>query len=214
MGFIFQKEMVLYFKPLNEKFIVYMGKDKHENEELIKYGFPIDIWFHVDNLSSAHVYLRLAEGYTIDNITKETLEECLQLVKENSIEGCKKERVSIVYTPWENLLKKSSMEVGQVGFKSEKAVYKVHKISKVKDVLKRIDKTMVVKDVDLEAERDAYMKEQSNIRKKIYEDNQKQELEEAKKRKEEYKEKTYAFMDKVGEETTNKDDKDIDDDFW
>merc|ERR1712032_972669 len=189
MGFIFQKEMVLYFKPLNEKFIVYMGKDKHENEELIKYGFPVDIWFHVDNLSSAHVYLRLAEGYTIDNITKETLEECLQLVKENSIEGCKKERVSIVYTPWENLLKKSSMEVGQVGFKSEKAVYK-------------------------EAERDAYMKEQSNIRKKIYEDNQKQELEEAKKRKEEYKEKTYAFMDKVGEETTNKDDKDIDDDFW
>merc|ERR1712032_637137 len=159
-------------------------------------------------------YLRLADGYTIETIPQETLNECLQLVKENSIEGCKKERVSIVYTPWENLLKKSSMEVGQVGFKSGKAVYKVHKISKVKDVLKRIDKTMVVKDVYLEAERDAYMKEQSNIRKKIYEDNQKQELEEAKKRKEEYKEKTYAFMDKVGEETTNKDDKDIDDDFW
>ena len=81
---------------------------KISNEELIKYGFPVDIWFHVDNLSSAHVYLRLAEGYTIDTIPKETLEECLQLVKENSIEGCKKERVSIVYTPWENLLKKST----------------------------------------------------------------------------------------------------------
>ena len=147
-----------------------MGKDKFENEELIKYGFPVDIWFHVDNLSSAHVYLRLAEGYTIDTIPKETLEECLQLVKENSIEGCKKERVSIVYTPWENLLKKSSMEVGQVGFKNEKEVMKAHKISKVKDVLKRIDKTMVVREVDLEAEREAYMKDLANKRKKIYED--------------------------------------------
>ncbi|KAF1789322.1 protein of unknown function DUF814 [Phytophthora cactorum] len=36
-----------------------MGKDKFENEDLIRYGFMEDIWFHVDDLSSAHVYLRL-----------------------------------------------------------------------------------------------------------------------------------------------------------
>ena len=30
---------------------VYMGKDKYENEDLIKYGLPEDIWFHVDDLS-------------------------------------------------------------------------------------------------------------------------------------------------------------------
>merc|ERR1712032_546178 len=191
-----------------------MGKDKYENEDLIKYGFPIDIWFHVDNLSSAHVYLRLADGYTIETIPQETLNECLQLVKENSIEGCKKDKVSIVYTPWENLLKKSSMEVGQVGFKSEKAVITVHNITKVKDVLKRIDKTMEVKSGDLEAEKEAFMKELSNKRKKLYDDNKKKEAEEAKKRKEEYKERTYDFMDKMGEESSNKDDKDIDDDFW
>ena len=54
---------------------IYMGRDKFENEELIKYGWPEDVWFavsrvpiaverrrfHVDDLSSAHVYLRLAE---------------------------------------------------------------------------------------------------------------------------------------------------------
>src|SRR5687768_12436872 len=27
------------------KFIMYMGKDKFENEELIKYGCPEDVWF-------------------------------------------------------------------------------------------------------------------------------------------------------------------------
>lgn len=31
-----------------------MGKDKYENEDLIKYGHPEDCWFHVDDLSSAH----------------------------------------------------------------------------------------------------------------------------------------------------------------
>lgn len=30
-----------------------------------------DLWFHVDKLSSAHVYLRLGKGQTIDDITPE-----------------------------------------------------------------------------------------------------------------------------------------------
>lgn len=41
---------------------IYMGKDKYENEDLIRYGIPEDVWFHVDNLSSAHVYLRMNRG--------------------------------------------------------------------------------------------------------------------------------------------------------
>lgn len=32
---------------------------KIPDEELIKWGFPEDVWFHVDKMSSAHVYLRL-----------------------------------------------------------------------------------------------------------------------------------------------------------
>ena len=35
-------------------------------------------------------------------------------VKQNSIQGCKLNNVSIVYTPWANLRKTASMEVGQV----------------------------------------------------------------------------------------------------
>lgn len=42
--------------------MMYMGKDKYENEDLIRYGVPEDVWFHVDNLSSAHVYLRMNRG--------------------------------------------------------------------------------------------------------------------------------------------------------
>jgi predicted ribosome quality control (RQC) complex YloA/Tae2 family protein len=50
--------MVFYYTSLDGH-IIYKGKDKYENEDLIKYGWEEDVWFHVDDLSSAHVYLRL-----------------------------------------------------------------------------------------------------------------------------------------------------------
>lgn len=42
--------------------ILFLLQDKYENEDLIKYGLPEDVWFHVDDLSSAHVYLRMKPG--------------------------------------------------------------------------------------------------------------------------------------------------------
>ena len=53
---------MVFFFTASTGHMLYMGKDKHENEDLIKYGLPEDIWFHVENLSSAHVYLRLEQG--------------------------------------------------------------------------------------------------------------------------------------------------------
>jgi hypothetical protein len=50
---------------------------------------PEDVWFHVDDLSSAHVYLRLKPGQTMDDIPPAVLEDCGALVKANSIQGCK-----------------------------------------------------------------------------------------------------------------------------
>ena len=43
--------------------------------------------FHVEDLSSAHVYLRLPEDVTYDQIPEETLQDCAHLVKANSIQG-------------------------------------------------------------------------------------------------------------------------------
>jgi predicted ribosome quality control (RQC) complex YloA/Tae2 family protein len=58
------------------------------DEDLIKYAWPQDIWFHVDKLSSAHVYLRLPESISSwEAIPEALLVDCAQLVKANSIEG-------------------------------------------------------------------------------------------------------------------------------
>jgi predicted ribosome quality control (RQC) complex YloA/Tae2 family protein len=163
--------MVIFFKSINPAYTIYMGKDKYENEELIKWALPIDVWFHVEDLSSAHVYLRLPEGITLDNIPKEALQECAQLVKDNSRDGRKKDKVSVCYTLWENLKKTSSMEVGEVGFHNENKVKVFHGVVKDPDTLKRLNKTMVEKVVNLEAEKESFNIEAANKKKKFYDDN-------------------------------------------
>lgn len=50
-----------------------------------RHGWPEDLWFHVDDLSSAHVYLRLPRGETFESVPEEVVEECASLVKHNSI---------------------------------------------------------------------------------------------------------------------------------
>ncbi|XP_057799633.1 uncharacterized protein LOC131015299 isoform X1 [Salvia miltiorrhiza] len=149
--------MVFYFKARPEAgdFTIFMGLDKYENEELIKYGFPEDIWFHVDKMSSAHVYLRLHKGQTIDDISEGVLEDCAQLVKANSIQGNKVNNVDVVYTPWQNLKKTASMDVGQVGFYNSKMVRTVRVEKRINEIVNRLNRTKVERTPDLKAEREA-----------------------------------------------------------
>ncbi|CAN6540069.1 unnamed protein product [Malus baccata var. baccata] len=149
--------MVFYFKARSDvgDFTIFMGLDKFENEELIKYGFPEDIWFHVDKMSSAHVYVRLHKGQTIDDISEGLLEDCAQLVKANSIQGNKVNNVDVVYTPWSNLKKSASMDVGQVGFYNSKNVRTVRVEKRINEVVNRLNRTKVERKPDLKAEREA-----------------------------------------------------------
>nr|CAD1834030.1 unnamed protein product [Ananas comosus var. bracteatus] len=149
--------MVFYYKARPEvgDYTIFMGLDKHENEELIKYGFPEDIWFHVDKMSSAHVYLRLHKGQTIDDISEGLLEDCVQLVKANSIQGNKMNNIDVVYTPWYNLKKTPSMDVGQVGFHNSKMARTVKVEKRINEIVNRLNKTKVERQPDLKAEREA-----------------------------------------------------------
>eukprot|EP00735_Rhodelphis_limneticus_P001025 TRINITY_DN11572_c0_g1::TRINITY_DN11572_c0_g1_i1::g.22026::m.22026 TRINITY_DN11572_c0_g1::TRINITY_DN11572_c0_g1_i1::g.22026 ORF type:complete len:230 (-),score=76.71,sp/Q7T312/CCD25_DANRE/54.41/1e-69,DUF814/PF05670.8/2.5e-24,DUF814/PF05670.8/1.3e+04,DUF1764/PF08576.5/14 TRINITY_DN11572_c0_g1_i1:74-712(-) len=133
--------MVFYYQPSNPAFQIYMGRDKYENEDLIKYGWQNDVWFHVDDMSSAHVYLRLPPGMEIDSIPEDMLEECSQLVKQNSIEGCKKNNVRIVYTAWSNLKKNADMDVGQVGFHVQSKVRHLMVEKKKNEIVNKLKKT-------------------------------------------------------------------------
>jgi len=137
--------MVYFFTTEYEgkPWTIYMGKDKFENEDLIKYGLPHDVWFHVDDLSSAHVYIRLPDGYTgLSDIPTSVLHDCAQLVKANSIEGSKKSSVRVVFTMWSNLRKDGSMAIGQVGFHATGSALKyVNLEKKNNEIVNRINRT-------------------------------------------------------------------------
>ena len=64
----------------------------------------------------------MRDNETWDAIPEELLMDCAQLTKANSIEGNKKDNITVIYTPWSNLKKDGSMAVGQVGFKNNKMV--------------------------------------------------------------------------------------------
>ncbi len=144
--------MVFYFE--SEGYVIYVGLDKFENEELLKYGFPEDIWFHVDKHSSAHVYLRLPKGQSIQTIPATVLEDCAQLVKANSITGNKTNNINVVYTPWSNLKKTADMDVGQVGFHKHKEVLSIKVDKRINEIVNRLNKTKEERMPDLQAERE------------------------------------------------------------
>src|SRR5947207_15536595 len=153
--------MVYYFTSnvVTPSAFIYVGKDKVENEELIAHGWDEDVWFHVDKLSSAHVYLRLREGQSWEDIHPDLLTDCAQLTKANSIEGNKKDNVAVVYTPWSNLKKDGSMAVGQVGFKDKKKVKQIMVETRLNPIVNRLNKTKTEAHPNLYQEKEDRLKE-------------------------------------------------------
>ncbi|KAF8474979.1 hypothetical protein BDZ91DRAFT_712080 [Kalaharituber pfeilii] len=203
--------MVYYFKSkvVDPPAFIYVGKDKFENEELIKYGWEEDVWFHVDKLSSAHIYLRLQPGQSWEEIPAEVVQDCAQLTKANSIEGNKKDNLTIIYTPWSNLKKDGSMATGQVSFKDPRKVKRVLVETRVNAIVNRLDKTREERYPDLAAEKEAMEKEKRAKERAAQLERQKEEARVARERKEKAWQRDHAyddmFTDELVEQSSNQD---------
>ena len=97
-----------------------IGRNAAENERLIhcQTRTSNDIWFHLVGFASAHVYLTLPEGETINDISKETKKEIGKIVKDRSSLGRVVPLAVVAYTPWTNIKKTRKMAVGEVSFHS------------------------------------------------------------------------------------------------
>ncbi|KAJ3295819.1 Coiled-coil domain-containing protein 25 [Rhizoclosmatium sp. JEL0117] len=201
--------MVLYFKSYlpdsDEPVVIYMGRDKFENEQLIEHGWEQDVWFHVDKISSAHVYLRMPDGMTWDAIPESLLIDLGQLTKANSIEGNKLNNQTILYTPWSNLKKTGGMETGQVTFHKTNLVKKVFIRERENAIVNRLNKTKEELYPDLAAQKIEKQKELRNAQRAL----EKQLRREEEERKKEYKQaaemKSYkGVMDNEEEMKSNR----------
>lgn len=183
-----------------------MGRDKFENDEMLKYGYDEGAtWFHVDDLSSAHIYLRMQPDWTFDSIPSAVLTDCCQLTKYNSIEGNKKNNVKIVYTPWSNLKKEQHHDVGQVSFKSNKMCKYVTVERRVNDIVNRLGKTKREEMIDFLEEKTRRIQEEKRQRKlEIDRLKTQDDVDEARKRELEQSRRYDKLMD-TEKMTTNKD---------
>ncbi|KAM0281424.1 hypothetical protein ACHAQH_003547 [Verticillium albo-atrum] len=196
--------MVYYFTSnvVEPSARVYVGKDKFENEDLIQYGWEEDVCpprsqtqFHADKLSSAHIYLRLREGEQWDNIPKALLDDLAQLTKANSIEGNKKDNVTVIYTPWSNLKKDGSMATGQVSFKDPRKVKRILVPQRENPIVNRLNKTKVEAKPDFAQEREDRLKELRQRDQAAMLLRRKEEARVAQERKEKKYQKDHAYDD-------------------
>ncbi|KAJ2976958.1 hypothetical protein NUW58_g7957 [Xylaria curta] len=193
--------MVYYFTSnvVSPSAAIYVGKDKFENEELIKHGWEED--FHVDKLSSAHIYLRLAEGDSWETIPSDLVTDLGQLTKANSIEGNKKDNITIIYTPWSNLKKDGSMAVGQVSFKDPRKVKRVLIAQRENAIVNRLNKTRIEKtQPDLFQEKEDHLRQLRKKEQAARQERKKEEAKVSKERAEKKWQKDHAYDDLFSEE--------------
>lgn len=190
---------------MSPPYVIYVGEDKHENEELIRWGWDEDVWFHVDKLSSAHVYLRLRKGETLDDVPMSVIEDCAQLVKANSIQGNKMNNIDVVYTMWSNLKKTGNMDVGQVGFHKQKEVRTIHVEKRLNEIVNRLNKTKEEKHPDLRAEREERDRLEREDQKAKQREIKKKEKEEAERKAKEAELRSYSNLMKAENMTSNVD---------
>ncbi|KAH8712330.1 Coiled-coil domain-containing protein 25 [Beauveria bassiana] len=192
---------------------IYVGKDKFENEDLIKFGWDEDVWyacnpslklpqdFHVDKLSSAHIYLRMNEGQQWDSLPENLVMDLAQLTKANSIEGNKKDNITVIYTPWSNLKKDGSMEIGQVSFKNPRLVKRVLVSERENAIVNRLNKTKTeVKQPDFKQQKDDHDKEIRRKANAALQVKKKEEARQAQEWKEKKWQKEHAYDDLFTEE--------------
>lgn len=158
------------------------------------------MWFHVDKLSSAHVYLRMPDGMAWDAIPEALLTDCAQLVKANSIEGNKKDNLTIIYTPADNLKKTGDMAVGQVSFHNDRRVKRVHVAKRENVIVNRLNKTKVEREVDHEQERVERVKKENAAKRAAALAKKKADAELAKQREAEKAARSYDTLFSGGDD--------------
>ena len=155
----------------------------------------------------------MAPGQSLADLPKEVITDCAQLVKANSIQGSKMNDVDVVYTMWENLNKTADMEVGQIGFHSNKAVKKIRLATKDNAIINRLNKTKEEKEVDFRAAREGRDRSERENKKKQFRKDEEAKKAEEKARKDAAELRSYDRLMVEDQMSSNKDGGNDSDDF-
>lgn len=104
------------FSFKGDDYIIMVGKDQNDNDRKIDESEPTDIWFHVANAPSSHVFLKPPAPTPLNKLPKQVLTRCACLCKANSQSKSQK-KCEINYTQVGNLEKTPTP--GRVSFKDQ-----------------------------------------------------------------------------------------------
>lgn len=154
--------------------VIYMGKDKFENDPLIRKSHPKNLWFHVDNHLSAHLYLQLSREdqmvtFEALQLSQGLLDQIAQLTKANSIKANKLNKITVIYTPVDNLRSDGSMDTGTVTFHNPRKVKRIHVAKRDNAVVNKLNKTKT------EVSTDQFVKDQEEMLRKWESDKRQRE---------------------------------------
>ncbi|KAF3011492.1 hypothetical protein E8E14_007259 [Neopestalotiopsis sp. 37M] len=130
-----------------------------------------------------------------ESIPEALVTDLAQLTKANSIEGNKKDNVTVIYTPWSNLKKDGSMAVGQVSFKDPRKVKRVLVPTRENAIINRLNKTKVEKQPDFAQEREDMLKQRRRKDMAAVQARKKEEQRVAKERADMKYQKDHAYDD-------------------
>lgn len=90
---------------------IWVGQSDKENDNLFLLADQNDLWFHLDKMPSAHVWLHFLQSRTDKVVLKSLINKCALLVKEHS--KCPRGRTKVCYLNKKSLRKDYS-KVGSV----------------------------------------------------------------------------------------------------
>lgn len=114
--------------------------------------------------------------------------------------GNKKDNITVIYTPWSNLMKNGSMAIGQVSFHNPKLTRRIFVPTRDNAIINRLNKTRVERFPDLMAEKEEYLKKKRREERRIREEKRAQEKRERKEREQLKWQKEHAYDDLMSEE--------------
>mmetsp|Transcript_23635 Transcript_23635/g.41890 ORF Transcript_23635/g.41890 Transcript_23635/m.41890 type:complete len:231 (+) Transcript_23635:27-719(+) len=196
---------------------LFYGENSHENDTLLAYAHPEDVWFHVESLSSAHVYVRMpilpieerVAGVSVKHreLPTDVVIEACQLTKANSIEGCKKVSVMVIYTPASNLAKERNAKSGEVRIIDQSQVIRVE-VHTDKKLVKQLLKTKEPRFIEFQADLSQRKAQEERDRLHFSRAEKIRLQQEAETKRQEEESKSYRWMQRKGNMQTNKDEVD------
>jgi predicted ribosome quality control (RQC) complex YloA/Tae2 family protein len=98
------KTEIVLFENIDTDVVYYIGTNANDNHDVIDKGTPDDLWFHIANIPSCHVVVKLPHECD-KKVLRSIIKKGSLLCKQNTKRVANLNNVEIMYAPIKNITK-------------------------------------------------------------------------------------------------------------